>query len=103
MFQCPLRFLLILPAAFSCVRSAWRFLRSAWALETVLVALDTADGVHEVLAKGFPVEPLRLTFRGRLELPVNVENMAATNGHDGTRGQGQVRVDGREWKLIRQA
>jgi hypothetical protein len=41
------------------------------------VALETAEGDHDVLAKGFPAEPLRLTFRGRRELPVNVENIAA--------------------------
>ncbi len=42
----------------------------------VFVVLETVDGLQEVLAKGFPAAPLRLTFRGRLELPVKVENMA---------------------------
>jgi len=50
-----------------------------------LVALETAEGDHDVLAKGFPAEPLRLTFRGRRELPVNVENIAAVYGSGGTR------------------
>lgn len=40
-----------------------------------MVALETTEGLHEVLAKGFPAWPLRLTLRGRLELPVKVENM----------------------------
>ena len=40
------------------------------------MAFETAEGDHDVLAKGFPTEPLRLTFRGRRELPVNVENIA---------------------------
>lgn len=67
-------------AALSRCRSAWRFSRSAWASETVFVVLETAAGVHEVLANGFPALPLRLTFRGRLELPVKVENMTTDEG-----------------------
>lgn len=53
---------------------------------------ETADGDHEVLVKGFPVVPLRLTFRGRLELPVNVENMVMMRegGRDGRIAQGSV-------------
>lgn len=73
--RCPLQVRCICPAAFSRCRSAWRFSRSAWAFETVFVAFETADGLQDVLEKGFPVWPLRLTLRGRLELPVNVENM----------------------------
>lgn len=42
----------------------------------VFVVLEALEGLQEVLAKGFPAAPLRLTFRGRLELPVKVENMA---------------------------
>lgn len=72
----PLHVRWILPAALSRSRSACRFSRSACAFDTVLVAFETTAGLHEVLAKGLPAEPLRFTFRGRLELPVNVENMA---------------------------
>ena len=43
---------------------------------TVLEALDEAEGVHEVAAKGFVFFwPLRFTFLGRRELPENVGNM----------------------------
>lgn len=49
------------------------------------MVFETADGDHDVLAKGFPAAPLRLTFRGRLELPVKVENMVSTGGSDWAR------------------
>lgn len=72
----PFHTLWIVVVALTRWRSACLFSRSAWASETVLVALETLAGLHEVLAKGLPACPLRLTFRGRLELPVKVENMA---------------------------
>lgn len=52
------------------------------------MVFEAADGLHDVFANGFPAPPLRFTFRGRLELPVNVENMAAavTSGVDALSG-----------------
>ncbi len=62
--------------------SAWRLSRSACAFETVLVAFEAVEGLQDVLLNGFPAWPLRLTVRGRRELPVNVENMAEGEGEE---------------------
>lgn len=73
----PLHVRCIVPAALTRWRSACRLSRSACASFIVLVVLETTDGLHAVLANGLPALPLKLTFLGRRELPVNVENMAA--------------------------
>lgn len=73
----PRHVLCICDAAFKRRLSACRFSLSAWASETVFVAFETAEGVHDVLENGLLACPLRFTFLGRLELPVKVENMAA--------------------------
>ena len=71
----------ILAAAFIRCLSKCLFSRSAWASDTVLVALDTTAGLQAVLANGLPAWPLRLTLRGRFELPVNVENISISRMH----------------------
>lgn len=50
------------------------------------MVFEATAGVQEVLANGFPALPLRLTFRGRLELPVKVENMARVVESSSPRG-----------------
>lgn len=72
-------------AAFSRSLSACLLSRSALASKTVFLVVEAVDGDHDVLAKGFPTLPLRLTLRGRLELPVKVGNMANRRGGGVTR------------------
>jgi hypothetical protein len=52
-----------------------------------LVAFETSEGLQLVFVKGLPVCPLRLTLRGRRELPVKVENIAGSEERQG-RAQG---------------
>lgn len=90
----PLQTRCICPAALKRCRSACRFSRSACAFDTALVAFEAEDGLQEVLENGFPAWPLRLTFRGRRELPVNVENMMATWASFLTGGTDYANEDG---------
>jgi hypothetical protein len=81
-WRCPRQTLCRFLAAASSSRSRWRFSRSAWACATDLDAPEGAGpaGPHVEFAQGFVLRwPLRLTFRGRLEFPVNVVNMVAVS------------------------